>query len=152
MASTTACWEKEFQSLVLIRGGRFFLVYKRKKGDDALLVPNDGFETEYFFCDGSDAHIRVSVRWAPIPRYAPACRVVNELHCPTQLDNPNNISFSNSFFTANGTHLPNNVDITQCGHVRMRPRVYGDIVSCIESVEELGGVEEDVDADHKVSG
>ena len=62
-----------------------FLQEEEERGD-ALLVPNDGFETEYFFCDGSDAHIRVSIRWAPIPRYAPTCRVVNELHRPTQLD------------------------------------------------------------------
>lgn len=85
MVSVTVWAENAPQSPELFLRERCQL-YKEGEGEDVLLVPDDGGETKDFFCDGADSHVRVAVGRAPVSRYTAACRVVNELHCPTQLE------------------------------------------------------------------
>lgn len=50
------------------------------------------------------------------------------------------------------THLAQYVQITDSGHVRVRPCMNGDIVTSIKNSNKLGGIIQDVDADHEESG
>ena len=75
---------------------------------------------------------------------------MDEQHGPTQLK----VEFQLKEIPnlSRSAYLSDNVDITQSGHIRMSPSMNGNIISRVKGREELGGIRQDVDTDHKVRG
>lgn len=79
--------EPVVQSAELGDGVSIFFFLIDTEGDNLLAVPNDGLQTKDFFGDGASPHVGVTVWWPPISRDTSARGIVNQLHCPTQLNN-----------------------------------------------------------------
>ena len=75
---------------------------------DLLLIPNDSLKSENFSGNGVDTVVGVTVRGTPVLGKPTARRVVDDLHRPSELSDE--------------------INITEGGHVRVRPGVHGNII------------------------
>lgn len=96
----------------------------------SVLIPNDGFETEYSGGDGSYSVVDITVRWSPKTRDLPSGSFIYDLHGISQL----------------GQDLL----IRQRRHIRMRPGMNSDVTALIERVLEVWFVPVNVTANHEV--
>jgi len=83
----TCCALLLVQSPVLVKKYIIWSIpdhWRRKT--DLLAIPNHGFESEDLPGNSPNSWISVAIGWAPKPRDPSTSRVMNRLHCPTQLE------------------------------------------------------------------
>jgi hypothetical protein len=103
---------------------------RSKRGQYALLVPNDSRETKNFFGDSRNTGVSVTIRWAPKTSKSASSGIVDHLKGPPK--------------------LRNNVGVGQCGHIWVSPGVYCDIILVGEGNVEFLPILDDIDADVKM--